>query len=297
MSVRVILKPAFLVSIVILLGACSGLVSQKSGRHSISSSLHSFLYPDNRSRIEIKPEIPVLKLPIRVGLAFIPSQNWGGGDLDESTKYRLLNKVKGSFDQHQYIESISIIPSTYLRASHMKGGSGYDTLTQVARLHGVDVMALVSYDQLTQSRQNNASLLYWTIVGMYVIPGNENTVQTFVDTAVFDVRSRKMLMRAPGVSKLTQRSTAIGVDTVLTEKSYQGFNLAFDDMVHNLNQELTHFRQRAKEGRVATIEYRQGYAGGSFNYLLLLLLVFVWLRKESLNNWPFKKFLNKSSYS
>jgi len=265
----------------VTLGGCSGFVSQKSGQHSISSSLHSFLYPNKDARVEIREEIPVLKLPVRIGLAFLPSENWRGRALDESTKYRLLNKVKSSFGQHKFIENISIIPSTYLRHRHVKGSNGYDTLAQVARLHDVDVMALVSYDQLTQSHHNNASLLYWTIVGMYVIPGNENTIQTFVDTAVFDVKSRKMLMRAPGISKLRKRSTAIGVDSVMTDKSHQGFDLAFENMIKNLDSELTNFRERAKEGRVAKIQYREGYSGGgSFSYFLLFGLLLLFIRKN-----------------
>jgi len=115
---------------------------------------------------------------------------------------------------------------------------------------------------------------------MYVIPGNENSIQTFVDTAVFDVKSRKMLMRAPGISKLSKRSTAIGVDSVIAEKSQRGFELAFDDMIKNLNTELGRFRARAKEGRSVKIQHRQGYGGGSAagssgGLLLLSLLLLV----------------------
>ncbi len=224
----------FIVSLVFLSG-CSGLISQNSGQHSISSSLASFLYSGNKSNGVQKAGIAQLKLPVKVGLAFLPSQHWRGSVIDESSRYQLLNKVKNSFGQHRFIHSISIIPSSYLKNHGNKTGNGFDTLQQVANIHDIDIIALVSYDQLTRSQQNNASLLYWTIVGMYVIPGNENTIQTFVDTAVFDVRSRKLLMRAPGVSKLTKRSTAIGVDSVMTKKSLQGFDLAFDDMIKNLD--------------------------------------------------------------
>jgi len=281
LKAKPLLAPALLVLLVTLNG-CSGFVSQRSGQHSISSSLSSFLYPNKDVKVEIKPEIPVLRLPIKVGLAFLPSQNWRGSGLDESNQYKLLSKVKASFGEHRFIDSISIIPSSYLRHHNSKGASGFDTLSQVARLHDVDVIALVSYDQLTQSLHNNASLLYWTVVGMYVIPGNENTVQTFVDTAVFDVRSRKMLMRAPGISKLRKTSTAIGVDSVMIQKSQQGFDLAFDDMIKNLNTELDGFRARAKAGKGAKIQYQQGYssAGGSFGVLFLLGMLFLGLRRQ-----------------
>lgn len=255
------------VILIISLGGCSQLVSNKTGKHSISSSLVDFLYPNKNVRVNHKKEIPVLNLPVKVGIAFLPSQNWRGHGIDETNKIKLLNMVKASFGKHRFIESISIIPSVYLR-----GGKGFNTLDQIARLHDVDVMALVSYDQVTQSLHNNASLLYWTIVGMYVIPGNENSIKTFVDTAVFDIRSRKMLLRAPGINSLQKRSTAIGVDSVMTEKSLQGFNLAFDDMITNLDVELARFKERAKQGQIATIQHRQGYSGGgSFDGLLFIL--------------------------
>jgi len=271
-----------IVSFIILvsLSGCSQLVSKKSGHNAISSSLVDFLYPNKDSRIKHQEEIPVLNLPVKVGIAFLPSRNWSGNSISETNKLKLLNKVKSSFGKHRFIDSITIIPSVYLRQPSGRGVSGFDTLDRMARLHNVDVMALVSYDQVTQSRQNNASLLYWTIVGMYVIPGNENSIQTFVDTAVFDLRSRKMLLRAPGINSLRKRSTAIGVDSVMAKKSQQGFNLAFDDMIKNLDSELTRFKARAKEGKSVKIQHQQGYSsGGALSIFFLMLFGLLGIRK------------------
>ena len=269
-----------LFAMVISLSGCSQLVSSQSGKNSISSSLVDFLYPRKESRVKHEQEIPVLNLPVRVGLAFLPSQNWRGGGISESNKLKLLNKIKSSFGKHRFIDSITIIPSVYLRQKNVRGTNGFDTLDRVAKLHDVDVIALVSYDQMTQSLHNNASLFYWTIVGMYVIPGNENNIQTFVDTAVFDVRSRKMLLRAPGVSSLRKRSTAIGVDSVMAKKSLEGFNIAFDDMIKNLDSELTRFKARAKQGRSVKIQHQKGYSsGGFFNPLLFIFLLLFVARK------------------
>lgn len=164
---------------------------------------------------------------ITVGLAFLPSSHWQADAIDSRAQIALLDKVKQSFIKYDYIDRIEIIPSTYL-----KNGKGFDTLQQVARLHDVDVMALVSYDQLMQSHENKSAILYWTIVGMYVILGNENAIQTFVDTAVFD--------------------------------------LAVNDMIVNLDDELARFKTRVKEEQVATIEHKQGYRGGGSLSLLSL---------------------------
>lgn len=269
---------------VIVLTSCSALVSDRSAKTTVASSLMDFLYPNETSRTKHIPQMPLLTLPVKVGLAFVPSKNWQQDDIHSKAQLQLLEKVKTSFLQYDYIDRIEIIPSTYL-----KGGEGFTTLEQVARLYDVDVMALVSYDQVSQSYENNAALLYWTIVGMYVIPGNENSIQTFVDTAVFDVKSRKMLFRAPGISKLEARTTAVGIDQTLEKKSFEGFDLAVTDMIGHLDDELTSFKQRVKAEKIAKVEYRKGYSGGALGITLFLLFVVVLRRltmasMSSLNN-------------
>ncbi|MBT1063217.1 rhombotarget lipoprotein [Bowmanella sp. Y26] len=250
----------------LFLASCSALVSQKTGQRTKASSLVDYLYPDEQSREAHQPQIPVLTLPVKVGLAFVPSKHWQHDGIQSKDQIELLDKVKRSFSQYDYIDHIEVIPSTYLT-----GGQGFITLEQVARLYDVDVMALVSYDQVTQSVENNAAVLYWTIVGMYLIPGNENSVQTFVDTAVFDVKSRTMLFRAPGINKLDKRTTAIGVDDTLSEKSLQGFHLAVEDMSKNLDAELARFKTRVKEEKIAKIQHSENYSGGGAMGLFLLL--------------------------
>ena len=267
-------KILFITLGVILLSSCSALVSKETGKNARSSSLINFLYPNEESRVAHQPQIPVLKLPVTVGLAFVPSENWLNGGIHAKNQMQLLEKVKQSFLKYDYIGRIEIIPSTYLST-----GKGFSALEQVSRLYDVDVMALVSYDQVTQSLENNAALLYWTIVGMYVIPGNENTVQTFIDTAVFDIKSKKMLFRAPGISKLEKRTTAIGVDSTLSKKSFEGFDLAVTDMSSNLEAELARFKSRVKEDNIAKVEHRQGYSGGSSSYYVLALVFMVLTRR------------------
>ncbi|GGP73066.1 rhombotarget lipoprotein [Shewanella ulleungensis] len=268
-----------MIASVSLLSACSMLVSQQTGKQSVSSSLIDFLYPEKEDRTVLNEDIPVLTLPVKVGIAFVPSSGGQYQAIHNKDQYELLEKVKASFVKYDYIDRIEIIPSTYLA-----GGEGFTTLEQVGRLYDVDVMALVSYDQVTQSVENNAALLYWTIVGMYVIPGNENTVQTFVDTAVFDIKSRKMLFRAPGISKLEKRTTAVGIDETLSDKSMEGFNIAVSDMTKNLDDELARFKVRVKEEKIAKVEHSSSYkgSGGALHIefsLILLFLCFVRIRK------------------
>lgn len=260
-------KLTILLASLLALSACSSLLSLNGNKKTISSSLMEFLYPNESSRTEHSAEIPVLSLPVKVGLAFVPSKNWSQNGINRSNQVELLEQVKKSFLAYDYIDKIEIIPSDYLQ-----GGEGFTTLEQVSRLYDVDVMALVSYDQVTQSLEKKGALLYWTIVGMYLIPANDNSVQTFVDTAVFDVKSRKMLFRAPGINKLSESSTAIKIDAILAEKSIEGYGLAVADMSKNLDIELANFRTRVKEDNVAKVERRKGYGGGSVMWLTLLVL-------------------------
>jgi len=174
---------------------------------------------------------------------------------------------------------MEIIPKTYLEK-----GQGFDSLEQVSRLYDVDIMALVSYDQVTQSLENNAALLYWTIVGMYLIPGNENSIQTFVDVAVFDVQSHQMLFRAPGLSHLKNTTTAVGVDQTMMKKTNQGFDLAVTDMITNLDAELKAFKVRVKEEKVANIEHRKGYRGGALGQFGLVLLMIFGLQRRNITH-------------
>ncbi len=248
---------------VIALTSCAAYINPNAGKKTISSSLVDYLYPNEESRANHKAELPVLTLPVKVGIAFIPSSN-GRTAINHKSQIELLEKVKKAFAQYDYIDNIEVIPSTYLQ-----GGKGFTTLEQVGRLYDIDVIALVSYDQVTQSLENKASLLYWTIVGMYLIPGNENTVQTFVDTAVFDIKSRKMLFRAPGISKVEKNSTLVDINKSLAVNANKGFELAVADMAKNLNDELSRFKQRVKDEKVAKIEHRKGYSGGSFGFALL----------------------------
>lgn len=237
---------------------------QRSGS---SSSLVDYLYPDGQIPPEVGDEIPIINVPARVGLAFVPGSGWA--NLGEHQRSELLEIVKARFADREFIERIEIIPTTYLQ---QKGG--FDGLRQIGRLYSVDLVALVSYDQVVSTGDNAASLLYWTIVGAYVIKGTEHDVSTFVDTAVFDLNSRRMLFRAPGLDQREASSTAIKVAEARSVASDQSFAAAMNQMTENLDQELESFRERIKQDQSVRVVGRDGSSGaGSVDIVLLLLLL------------------------
>ncbi|MDH4259478.1 MAG: rhombotarget lipoprotein, partial [Gammaproteobacteria bacterium] len=181
------MKAASLFCVLFLIAGCSALWGA-SGRQGVSSSLVDYLYPDGEVPPRQDGVVPNLALPLHVGLAFVPSRSGSDQVLTEAYRVDLLNRVKAAFAGRDYIREITVIPDAYLRS-----GKGFAALDQTARLYDIDVMALVSYDQVAHSDETKASFLYWTVVGAYMIKGNKNEVQTFVDTAVFDVPTRKLL--------------------------------------------------------------------------------------------------------
>ena len=148
-------------------------------------------------------------------------------------------------------------------------------MQQVARLYGVDVMALVSYDQVAVSEENPSGLLYWTIVGSYFIKATSNEVQTFVDTAVFDINTARLLFRAPGADTMTDRSTLVEAGETVRKARDASFGAAMQQMSENLAAELDQFEDRVKsDSTVASTSWREGHGGGgSFSIWALLAML------------------------
>src|SRR5262249_10952320 len=150
-----------------------------------------------------------------------------------------------AFKDVEGVQSIQIIPSSYLKP---KGG--FENVDQLRSLLGIDLIALLSFEQTQFQDYNKASLTYLTLVGGYLIEGNENETHTFVDTSVFDIPSRTLLFNAGGRSRVAESSTALEVSENLRQDSAQGFEGAIDRMISELRLALDGFREQAKSGTV-----------------------------------------------
>lgn len=263
-----------IICVACLLGGCAGFMALDS-RQAQSSSLVDYLYPNGQRPDHRGDELPVIDLPARVGLAFVPSAKTPLG-LTAGDRERLLAEVRRSFSSQAFIGRIEIIPDVYLRP-----GGGFDNLDQLAALHGLDIIALVSWDQIVQSRETTRSMLYWTLVGAYVVEASRNEVVTFVDTAVMHVPSRSLLFRAPGQDQRGDRSTAISAGRVQEKLAINSFDSAMDDMILALDQAMVDFNRRVRsEGQVRLVDRRSGRdwhqdngGAGSFSLLPLALLI------------------------
>lgn len=254
-------------------------------RHN-AASVVDFLYPDIKNPVAVKTGVPVLTLPLRVGIAFVPGSDYRGSALTEKQKMDLMQQVAGHFKKYPYVKDIELIPSAYLKP---KGG--FANLDQIRTMYGVDVIALVSYDQVQFTDQDFLSLTYWTIVGAYVVPGEKNDTSTMLDTVVFDIPSRKMLFRAPGIHHIKGRATPANLSEELRLDSETGFNEAAKQMIENLDLQLAVFKDKVKERPqeykvVRTAEYQARSGGGSLDMAWMALILalggaFAWRQRRA----------------
>ena len=268
----------------LLISACA---NQKI---STKSSVMEYLYP-NANNTFVEPSTPSLKLPLRVGIAFVPESrnrdftySWSyqskPNSLTEAKKSLLLNQVASHFKALDFVSHIEVIPSAYLTP---KGS--FTNLSQIKTMYGIDVIALVSYDQVQFTDESFLALSYWTIVGAYLVSGEKNDTSTLMDTVVYDIDSQKMLFRAPGTSQVQGRSTPINLSEELRTDSTAGFELATQQMITNLGSELSRFKQSLKDNpEQAKISYRDGYTGGggALGFIEIILLMFIALGRKKL---------------
>ena len=268
------------------MASCTSLWQMGTGttRKGVSSSLVNYLYPTGEEPPPYEDTVPYLELPMRVGIAFVPTTTTTDiPGLSEATKMQLLNNVREQFLERDYISDIQVIPDSYMR-----GSRGFSGLEQVARLYGADIVALVSYDQVVATDDTRSSILYWTIIGAYFIEGSRNDVQTFVDTAVFDMATRKLMIRAPGIDKATQKTTLVESTQELRTARTASFDRAMVDMTANLQSELDRFEERLKEDpTVARVDSSAMPGGGGYTGLIALLVLFAAaLLRNTLNRRP-----------
>ena len=247
-------KSAVLLCATLALGTLSGCATWFDHKSRTQrGTVVEYLYPKGDKPI-LAPTVPELRLPLRVGIAFVPGERFG--DLSEAERDQLLNRIKSAFANRPYISAIEVIPSAYLRA-----GGGFDNLEQAARMFNVDVVTLLSYDQVQFNDSNRLSLLYWTIVGAYLINGDQYDVNTLVDASVFDVKSRNLLFRAPGTSQIKGSSPMVKFSEASRAARSEGFSQAIDSLIPQLDKQLETFKVRVKEEKVARIVEKPGYSG------------------------------------
>jgi len=233
----------------------SGCASMESGsRQRQVASMLAFLFPGTDQPPPPSDAVAVLNVPFRIGVAFVPDNADPAFRLSENERLRLAGLVRDAFSHYPFIREIEAIPSIYLEP-----GGGFANLDRIAALLRLDAIALVSYDQVQHADASGWSFLYWTGIGAYVIQGDRYDVLTAVETAVFDIRSRRLLMRAAGTSNVKGSATLVGFSKDAREARTRSFEEAVGQMIANLHTEVKTFRERAPNDPKVRLVLPPGY--------------------------------------
>ena len=258
------MRKALVACTVLVMAVLAGCVDYPFGSpwrevgHHNSSSLVEFLYPQGHMPPR-ENSVPELHVPLRVGLAFLPAHGDGAVGPDAATRQELLERVRQHFKDRKFVSEIVLIPDYYLTTQQ-----GFEGLEATQRLYAVDLMALVSYDQVMHGDANEWSLGYLTIAGMYVLKGNRYDVATLVDLAVVDPVSRSLVLRAGGTDVRHSNATLVAVSNEMREKSGYGYSTATDQMIGHFDTALNDFETQVRDGHAnVRVVHKDGRDGGS----------------------------------
>ena len=221
-----------------------------------------YLYPKKAEPVEVA-QAPVLTFPMYVGIAFVPegpaSHYRDTLLLTETEKLVLMREVGKHFKQYAYVKGIDLLPTQYLTP-----GGSFENLEQLRTMFGIDVIVLLSYDQVQFTDTGWGRYGYWTLVGAVVLEGEKNETATMVDAAVYHISSRKMLFRAPGTSRVKNSSTVVHAEEELRHDSENGFRMAATNLVVNLQEQLDLFKEKVKsEPEQYQVAFKKGHTAES----------------------------------
>ena len=237
----------------LLLGACAS--SRPENKQGQKASVIDFLFPDRESSAQVQlATLAEIKVPFRVGLAFVPDVADNRFRLTEAERLESLDGVRREFAKYPFVSVIEVVPSSYLE----RGGS-FGNIDRVAKLLSLECIVLLSYDQMQFADASGWAALYWTGIGAYVVPGDRYDVLTSVEAAVFDVRSRKLLMRAGGTSQVKGSASWVGFSEAARKARSDGFRDALDKLIPNLHAEVKAFRERARSNQSIRLDLPPGY--------------------------------------
>ena len=156
----------------------------------------------------------------------------------------MLERIRQRFADRKFVTEIVTIPDYYLRNSR-----GFEGLQGVQRLYSIDIMALVSYDQVEHMDENEWSLGYLTIVGAYVLKGSHHDVATLVDLAVVDPVTQSLILRAGGTDSRNRNSTLVDQPRDARESSAASFDDRHDADDRQLRSRADEVRSRRARGQ------------------------------------------------
>jgi len=118
-------QAAFLVPALVATAALGGCASMDKGHKQRQvASVLSFLFPGTKDGAPppASTQVAVIKVPFRIGVAFVPDAAQSEFRLSETERQQLATRVREAFANYPFISHIEAVPSLYLEA-----GGGFDT--------------------------------------------------------------------------------------------------------------------------------------------------------------------------
>jgi rhombotail lipoprotein len=237
-----------LLSLASLAGCETALKERDESRQ--GASVMQYLFPDNATAGTMAAaDATALRIPLRIGVAFVPSPALSSIGATEAQQQQMLAQVAKSFERYPFVGEIKAVPTTYLQA-----GGGFADVERAARIFDVDVVALLSYDQVQFREKTRNSVWYWTGVGAYMAKGDQFDVHTMIESTVIDVKSHRLLFRAAGTSLQHGGATAANVAETTRAARTVGFQQALDQLIPQLQSSLETFREHARAGTATGVK-------------------------------------------
>lgn len=220
----------------VLLGGCATSTDYKS-------SAVQFLFSE-RDDTAKSAQIPILTLPMNVGIAFVPETgHYRTGDsrrllptlssLTESDRTALMDEIGAQLKKYEFVKSVIQIPSEYMAVN-----GGFDNLERIKTTFNVDVITLVSFSQSQFVDKDISAIAYLTIIGALIVPGEINDTRTVLDAVCYHITGQRMILGASGDSNIRSRATPINILDQIRKDSLEGFKQANKNLALNLNQQL-----------------------------------------------------------
>jgi rhombotail lipoprotein len=234
-----------------LLAGCETALQEKTQTRK-GASVVQYLFPTDATAAALAPaNLATLRVPLRIGVAFVPEASSAAIGATEVQQQQMLAQVVKAFERYPFVAELKPIPTSYLRT-----GGGFPDLEAAARLFDIDVVALLSYDQVQFTEKTGKSMWYWTLIGAYIAEGDQYDVHTMIEATVLDVKSRRLLMRAAGTHVQHGGATMATVAENTRAAREAGFQQALTQMIPHLHEALAAFREKARAGAASGVELK-----------------------------------------
>jgi rhombotail lipoprotein len=236
----------------VMVSGCGSMAMKESKQ---TASLVDYLYSGQQPKDQMQQaSITELKIPLRIGIAFVPGVADPKFGITEVEQIRWSTQIKEAFEKYPFVGNLVVIPTAYL-----KSGGGFESLQQLATSFNLEVIALLSYDQIQFSEANKLAITYLYLVPAFVVPGNEYDIHTRLEATVFDVRTRKLLFRAPGTSIVKGSSSMVNFSERSRQARAEGFDKALEELIPNVDAALQAFRKQAQDDPAIRLSLPAGY--------------------------------------